>query len=92
MSPSSLPAELGEWREDTARPALVRDFRFQTFRQAFAFMTEIALEAERENHHPDWHNSGNKVTIALSTHSEKRITEKDFSLAGKIERIYSRYA
>ena len=91
-SSSSLPAELTAWHKDAARPALLREFQFKTFRQAFAFMTEVALEAERANHHPDWQNSYNKVTIALSTHSEKRITEKDFALAGKIERIYSRYA
>ena len=89
---SSLPAELEKWHEDAARPALVREFRFKTFRQAFAFMTEVAFEADRANHHPDWQNSYNKVTIALSTHSEKRITEQDFALAKKIERIYSRYA
>ena len=90
-SSSSLPAKLNEWREDTARPALLRDFHFKTFRQAFAFMTEVALEAERANHHPDWQNSYNKVSVALSTHSEKRITEQDFALAEKIECIYSRY-
>ena len=64
-SSPSLPAELEKWREDAALPALVREFRFKTFRQAFAFMTEVALEAERANHHPDWQNSYNKVTIAL---------------------------
>ena len=94
-SPSSLSVELptkAQWREDEARPALVREFRFPTFRQAFAFMTEVALEAERANHHPDWQNSYNKVTIALSTHSQRRVTEQDFALAEKIDRIYSRYA
>ncbi len=89
--PAELPAELVAWSEDATRPALSRELHFKTFRQAFAFMTEVALEAERANHHPDWQNSYNKVSISLSTHSEKRITEQDFALAKKIERIYSRY-
>ncbi len=89
--PAELPAELVAWRKDVAPPALVREFRFKTFRQAFAFMTEVALEAERANHHPDWQNSYNKVTVALSTHSEGRITEQDVALATTIERIYKRY-
>ena len=54
-------------------------------------MTEVALEAERANHHPDWHNSYNKVTVELTTHSEGRVTEKDTALAQTIELIYKRY-
>ncbi len=88
---AELPAELVAWSKNTTPPALSREFCFPTFRQAFAFMTEVALEAERANHHPDWQNSYNKVTISLSTHSEKRITEQDLALAKRIERIYSRY-
>ena len=98
MSPPSsftLPTELAAWcqaeQANTAPPALSRTFRFKTFRQAFAFMTEVALEAERANHHPDWHNSYNKVTVELTTHSEGRVTEKDTALAQTIELIYKRY-
>ncbi|MBZ0268290.1 4a-hydroxytetrahydrobiopterin dehydratase, partial [bacterium] len=61
--------------------ALVREFRFQDFVAAFAFMTKVALLAESRNHHPDWSNVYNRVTVALSTHDAGGITELDFELA-----------
>jgi len=68
-----------------------RDFKFKTFVEAFSFMTAIALEVEKMDHHPDWSNSYNKVRIGLSTHSAKGITHKDFDLAHKIDGIYTKY-
>lgn len=69
---------------------LHREFRFDTFVEAFGFMTRVAFAAERRNHHPDWSNVYNRVTIRLSTHDAGGVTEKDFELAAEIDRIYGR--
>jgi len=67
---------------------LVRTFVFRDFSEAFAFMTRVALIAEKENHHPDWSNVYNRVTIKLSTHDAgNTITEKDRKLAVAIDKI-----
>jgi 4a-hydroxytetrahydrobiopterin dehydratase len=68
---------------------LHRVFEFKDFAQAFAFMTRVALAAEKMDHHPDWSNSWNKVTVDLSTHSAGGLTRNDFDLAGKIQLIYA---
>lgn len=67
---------------------LARQFEFNDFSEAFAFMTRVALEAEKMGHHPDWNNVYNKVTIRLSTHDAGNVvTEKDRQLAGIIDRL-----
>lgn len=60
---------------------LRREFRFASFSEAFAFMTRAALRAEQLDHHPDWSNVYNRVTVALSTHEAGGVTELDFTLA-----------
>jgi 4a-hydroxytetrahydrobiopterin dehydratase len=67
---------------------LHRLFEFQDFTQAFGFMTRVALAAEKMDHHPDWSNSWNKVTVDLSTHSAGGLTQNDLELAGKIQQMY----
>lgn len=69
---------------------LNRDFKFKSFVEAFSFMTAIALVAEKLNHHPDWSNSYNKVSISLTNHEAKGITQLDFDLAKTIDRIYEK--
>lgn len=65
---------------------LYRKFEFRNFSEAFAFMTRVALEAEKMDHHPSWSNVYNQVEISLSTHSGGNIvTEKDRKLAKKID-------
>jgi 4a-hydroxytetrahydrobiopterin dehydratase len=67
---------------------LYRKFEFKNFSEAFAFMTRVALEAEKMDHHPDWSNVYNRVEINLSTHSAGDIvTEKDRKLAKKIDAL-----
>lgn len=67
---------------------LYRKFEFKDFSQAFAFMTRVALAAEKMDHHPNWTNVYNTVEISLSTHSEGDIvTEKDRKLAKKIDAL-----
>jgi len=68
--------------------ALYRKFEFKNFSEAFAFMTRVALEAEKMDHHPLWTNVYNTVEITLNTHSEGNIvTEKDRKLAKKIDAL-----
>ncbi len=64
-----------------------RDILFKNFIEAFSFMTAVALLAEKANHHPNWKNAYNKVTIALSSHDADGITDKDFALAKGIDRL-----
>lgn len=74
------------WQE--IENSLVQKFEFSTFTQAFAFMTAVAMEAEKMDHHPDWSNSYNTVTIRLTTHDAgNTISEKDKSLAHRISEI-----
>lgn len=84
-----LALDLDNWT--LAGTTIKRDFKFKTFIEAFSFMTAVAFEAEKLDHHPDWSNGYNKVSIALTTHSEKGITHFDFDLADKIDRIYKKY-
>jgi 4a-hydroxytetrahydrobiopterin dehydratase len=67
-------------------------FKFRDFVEAFAFMTEVAFHAEKQNHHPNWSNVWNTVTVHLSTHDAGNIvTEKDRRLAAAIDTIYQKF-
>ena len=66
---------------------ITREFKFPAFTNAFAFMTQVAFEAEKLNHHPEWKNVYNTVSITLSTHDAGGLTELDFKLAKKINKI-----
>ncbi len=82
-------AGLDGWTFDAERNGVARSFRFADFSAAFAFMTRVALEAEKADHHPDWSNVWNRVDILLSTHSEGGVTEKDVALAKRVEAFRS---
>ena len=74
------------WEEKNNQ--LYRKFQFKNFSEAFAFMTRVALEAEKMDHHPDWSNVYNTVEIRLSTHSAGNVvTDKDRKLAQKIDSL-----
>jgi len=66
---------------------LHREYVFDNFVQAFGFMTQVALAAERADHHPEWFNVYRKVIVDLSTHEAGGITERDFDLARRMEAI-----
>jgi 4a-hydroxytetrahydrobiopterin dehydratase len=80
-------AALPTWSYDGEAKAIARSLRFRNFGEAFAFMTRVALEAEKADHHPDWSNSWNQVDIALSTHSAGGVTQRDLDLAARIDEI-----
>ena len=73
------------WTERSDR--LVADFKFASFREAFAVMVEIAFAAEKADHHPEWSNVYNKLHIELTTHDTGGITQKDRALAASIDAI-----
>lgn len=78
-------AALDGWSYDDAAGAIMRDFRFADFSEAFGFMTRVVLLAERAGHHPDWSNSYSRVSISLSTHSAGGLTRNDVDLAAAID-------
>ncbi|MEW2923058.1 4a-hydroxytetrahydrobiopterin dehydratase [Muricauda sp. ANG21] len=64
-----------------------KSFKFKNFKEAFSVMTRIAFECEQQNHHPNWENVYNNLTIKLNTHDAGGVTEKDIHLAQTIENI-----
>lgn len=74
------------WKEVDNR--LTNTFTFRDFSEAFAFMTRVALIAEKLNHHPTWTNTWNKVTFELTTHDAgNKVTDRDRKLADAIDRL-----
>ena len=72
--------------------SLNASFQFKDFTEAFAFMTEVAFHAEKQNHHPNWSNVWNRVDISLNTHDAGNIvTDKDRQLAEAIDTVYQKY-
>lgn len=78
---------LGEWDYDEARDALTRRFLFADFSEAFAFMTRVALLAEKADHHPEWSNVYNRVEILLTTHDAGGLSTRDVDMAKAIEAL-----
>ena len=79
-------ADLPQWRTVAGdRDAITRSFDFKSFNRAFGFMTRIALEAERMDHHPEWTNVYGRVEIVLTTHDAGGVTQRDVDLARFID-------
>ncbi|MBW6528142.1 4a-hydroxytetrahydrobiopterin dehydratase [Sphingomonas sp. RHCKR7] len=78
---------LPEWDYDDARDAITRTIVFTDFAEAFGFMTQVALLAERADHHPEWSNVWNRVEISLTTHDAGGLSERDIELATAIDAI-----
>jgi len=78
--------DMKDWKLNSQN-RLEAEFNFKNFPEAFSFMTRVAFEAERLNHHPDWSNSYNKVKIELTTHDAGGITGLDIELARRISKI-----
>lgn len=77
--------ELGGWKVVGGK--INKTFEFDDFVQAFGFMTRVAIEAEKMNHHPEWFNVYNRVTIDLVTHDVGGISNYDIKLAKTIDKI-----
>jgi 4a-hydroxytetrahydrobiopterin dehydratase len=76
---------LDEWDFDEARDAITRSFTFADFSEAFAFMTRVALLAEKADHHPEWSNIWNRVDILLTTHDAGGLSQRDVDMAEAID-------
>lgn len=87
----SALAGLSDWRHDAEREAIRRQYLFEDFAQAFAFMTRVALAAEKLDHHPEWSNVYNKVDVILTTHDAGGLTSRDIELARIADQAYTRF-
>lgn len=74
-------SQLNGWQEVEGRDAIAKTFRFKDFNAAFGFMTRVALEAEKRDHHPEWFNVYNRVEVALTTHDADGVSALDVALA-----------
>lgn len=72
---------LPQWQIESDGLAILRTFQFKRFDEAFAFMTRIALHAEKHDHHPEWSNVYNRVAMRLTTHDAGGVTVRDLALA-----------
>ena len=79
---------LDEWALVDGREAIFRRFKFENFNKAWGFMTRVALQAERMDHHPEWSNVYSTVEITLSTHDCGGLSEKDVALAAFIDAAF----
>ncbi|MEO5696620.1 MAG: 4a-hydroxytetrahydrobiopterin dehydratase [Burkholderiaceae bacterium] len=86
-----LLAPLAHWQHDAARGAITRSFEFVDFVQAFSFMTQLALIAEKRNHHPEWSNVYNRVDITLTTHDAGGLSQSDIDLAHDADEAFERF-
>ena len=77
--------ELPNWEYDEEEQSITRWLAFRDFGQAFGFMTRVALEAERRQHHPEWFNLYNRVEISFTTHDAGGVTARDLEFARWVE-------
>ena len=83
----ALEQTLPGWSNVKGRDAIKKSFKFADFNAAFAFMTKVALAAEKSDHHPEWFNVYNKVDITLSTHDAGGVSARDVKLAKFIDSV-----
>ena len=84
--------EIDGWKKtNDGREAFFKLFKFSDFKKAFSFMTSIAMKAEQINHHPEWENVYNKVTITLTTHDVGGVSELDYEMAIFAENCFKNY-
>jgi 4a-hydroxytetrahydrobiopterin dehydratase len=74
------------WQDVPGRDAITRQFTFSDFNAAFGFMTKSALMAEKLDHHPEWSNVYNRVTVVLTTHDCAGVSERDIKMARFMDR------
>jgi len=78
---------LKDWKLVDGRDAIAKTFKFKNFSEAWAFMSRVALHAEKLNHHPEWFNVYNRVDVTLSTHDAGGLSEKDVKMATVMDQI-----
>ena len=83
---------LPEWTHDVQVGAITRHFTLADFMQAFAFMTQIAIAAEKHNHHPEWRNVYNRVYVTWTTHDVDGLSTNDMDMARLCDQAFAGYA
>ena len=84
--------EIEGWEKvSDGRDAYTKLFKFSDFKQAFSFMTSIAMKAEQINHHPEWENVYNKVIITLTTHDAGGVSKLDYDMALFADKFYKNF-
>ena len=85
--------EIKGWvKASDGRDAYCKLFKFSDFKQAFSFMTSIAMKAEQINHHPEWENVYNEVNITLTTHDIGRVSKLDYEIALFAEKCFKNFS
>jgi 4a-hydroxytetrahydrobiopterin dehydratase len=85
---ASLLTGLPQWRyQPELGGSITRDFKFIDFNEAFGFMARVALLAEQHNHHPEWSNVYNRLSITLTTHDAGGLSSRDLDLAQRIDNL-----
>ena len=79
------------WHSHDTRDAILRDYKFKSFIQAFGWMTQCAIWCEKWNHHPEWSNVYNRVSVLLTTHDVNGLSELDIKLARKMDALAHQY-
>lgn len=87
---ADLLPSLADWTHEPARDGIIRHFVFADFAEAFGFMASVAVLAEKAEHHPEWSNVYNRVTILLTTHDAGGLSQRDVDLARQIDRLAAR--
>ena len=88
LDPATAASQLNGWRAaDDGKPAITRTFKFADFSTAFGFMSAMATQAEKADHHPEWFNVYNTVEVTLTTHDAGGVTDKDVALAKKMDAL-----
>jgi 4a-hydroxytetrahydrobiopterin dehydratase len=78
---------LSGWSKTEGRDAISRTYRFKDFSEAFGFMARVALKAEAMDHHPEWTNVYDRVSVTLTTHDANGVTQKDVDLAAFMDAL-----
>jgi 4a-hydroxytetrahydrobiopterin dehydratase len=81
---------LDSWQLGADGLSISKSFKFDSFIEAFGFMAEAAIIAEKLNHHPDWSNSYSRVEVTLTTHAKKQLSDRDFKLAVAMDKAAAR--
>jgi 4a-hydroxytetrahydrobiopterin dehydratase len=94
LNPTEIALELGvlpHWTLSTSGEAITREFVLADFMQAFAFKTQIAIASEKHNHHPEWSNVYNRVTITWTTHDVDGLSSNDIDMAQRCDVAFAGY-
>ncbi len=90
LTEAEIMQQLSGWSIVQGRSAILKSFKFKSFGQAFGFMAEAALTAEKMDHHPEWFNVYSRVDVTLTTHSAGGVTDLDIKLAKAMDAAAAR--